>query len=365
MLPGRRKLAEEYGVALSTVQRAIARMLEDGTLTADGPNGTFVAQRKNGTVDPEAIRSDIISPADGPRRSTLRIGIMLCECAPGESPEETEENSFFGPLFDGIRSVLAREDVYVSYLYDNGARYDGYLRRAECDGLIVVGPAVSELITLQQLASENIPFVALLNSSDASPAFTDLPCIDADNRQGTDDALRHLVELGHKRIGIVNLSTFQTNLYDRLAAYFEALAEAGLSICPEHVLMNSFPWDEGVFQRLIDQWVGKLVRSNRLPTAIFACDFNMTLKTVAALQRLGVRVPDDVSVAGFDDAPVAEHLWPPLTMVRQPVYQMGRRAATRLLEHLKTSRGHLHGTERLPTQLIVRGSTAAPRPERL
>jgi len=84
---------------------------------------------------------------------------------------------------------------------------------------------------------------------------------------------------------------------------------------------------------------------------------------MAALQSRGIKIPDDVSLIGFDYYPLVEHFSPTLTLVRQPIFQMGQRAATRLIEHLKGSHHRLFGTERLPTELMVRRSCSRPRAE--
>ena len=108
----------------------------------------------------------------------------------------------------------------------------------------------------------------------------------------------------------------------------------------------------------LDAWLDRLNREHKLPTAIFACDYRMTLETLAALRRAGLSIPGDVSVVGFDDFLSAGLLTPPLTTIRQPVQVIGHRAAQRLLEGLSPpGGGPLTGTEYLETELIVRGST--------
>ena len=352
-LPGRRKLAEEYGVALSTVQRAIASLLDDGTLMADGNRGTFVGRSDR----PAAVSMGRHLGAG----NLLRIAVVLGDADLDLGDQNPSDNEFYGPLFGGIRAVLARDNTYVHYLYRNGRTYQEVYETADCDGLIAVALDPTDLQELKVLAANDIPFVGLLTSSDADEIERDLPCVEADNRQGTAAAINYLIDLGHKEIAIVNLSISHTNLYDRFEAFIDTMAEAGLSIKARHMLVASRPWSEELFERRIEAWVEKLVESGNLPTAIFACDFTSTLKAMAALQKRGIKIPDDVSLVGFDYYPLVEHFSPPLTMVRQPVFQLGQRAATKLLDHLKTSRHRLHGTDRLPTELVVRRSCAAPR----
>ena len=244
-LPGRRKLAEEYGVALSTIQRAIARLIEDGTLETDGRQGTFVGSDKRAetAVDSVAHLPTRVSSPVASRETThfqsIRIGILIDRYCPDESGDDPE-NSFFGALYEGIRSGLACDNVYVSYVYQGGRNLGELCRASECDGLIIVAPAVYELSELRNLHAANIPFVGLLVSSDADAGDADLPCVDADNRDGVARAVRHLIELGHRRLGIVNLAITSANLNDRLIGSFDAMAAAGVVIDPSHMLVSAY-----------------------------------------------------------------------------------------------------------------------------
>jgi LacI family transcriptional regulator len=109
-----------------------------------------------------------------------------------------------------------------------------------------------------------------------------------------------------------------------------------------------------------------LRRADNLPTAVFACDFNMAEATLAVLDRYRIAVPGQVSVIGFDDSEAAAQHDPPLTVLRQPVLEMGARAVEKLLEAFRQTEARsdvarsIRGTERFPCELIVRGSTAAP-----
>jgi DNA-binding LacI/PurR family transcriptional regulator len=231
-----------------------------------------------------------------------------------------------------------------------------------CDGLIVIAPAIHEIFELRSLYEADVPFVALLTSFDSTPTDAELPCVDADNLAGAHQAVKHLIELGHERIAIVDLAVSQTDHCDRLSGYLAALSESALTIDSRHLLISAQPWNETVFEGQITKWFNGLIAANCMPTAIFCCDLTMTTQTIKVIQQNGLRIPEDISVVGFDDAPFAALMSPPMTLVRQPVFQMGRRAATKLIDHLQASTGKLSGTEHLPTQLIVRQSTAKPRP---
>ena len=224
LLPGRRTLAKEYNVAIGTVQRAIANLLADGTLLADGPQGTFVAEMVQTDVQTrEKIRTPAWSARNGSSEyarpspvAALRIGVVLGGKTLQAPDEETAVSDlFFGPLFAGIRAGLTGQDVDISYVQGDGDDYENIYRDGPADGLIIVAPLSEELPALRRLAAEKIPFVAVAISSDANLTDIDLPCVDTDNRQGARQAVRHLIELGHRKIAIVNLAGTHANHHDR------------------------------------------------------------------------------------------------------------------------------------------------------
>jgi len=114
----------------------------------------------------------------------------------------------------------------------------------------------------------------------------------------------------------------------------------------------------------LNDWLTRSVAAGTVPTAVFVGDYPMTLTMLRVLRRHGLRVPEDISVVGFDDPMSAEHLTPSLTTVRQPVYQMGRRATERLLAGIRGGESP-HGGELLRTELIVRESTGRAPAARL
>ena len=354
ILPGRRRLAEEYGVALATIQRAVAGLLREGVLRTDSTIGTFVAP------GPRPVRSN--SGAAAERSHGLQIGILLDEpdLTTQEMDAEAHPFPFFALLADGIRSVIAAEGAQVTYLHQLGRPHEDVFEQSGCDGLLLVAGRGDQLEQIYTLASNDRPFVAMVTwPRNGQP--DDIPCVDADNPGGARQALEHLVGLGHRKIGMVNLALASSDHFERFQTFFDFMAKHNMPLDPGHVLMYGGAWRLDLFEPKIKEWIEGLRAENRLPTAIFCADLGMTLETLKVLNQQGLNVPRDVSLVGFDDTPLAAHFSPPLTLVRQPVYEIGRRAARRLLDHLKTSSGRLFGAERVPTELIIRASTAPPR----
>ena len=185
-------------------------------------------------------------------------------------------------------------------------------------------------------------------------ADTKLPMIGTDNFRGACQAVQHLTELGHKRIGFITGDLETGAATERLRGYREGLKSAGLPF--DEVLVR----ESDFYQPRSFEAATELLLLPNPPTALFASNDVSAYGAVAAVQELNMRVPDDVSVIGFDDIPSARQVHPSLTTIRQPLYDMGA-AATRLL--LSLLEGGKAGVPRisLPTTLVERESTAPPK----
>jgi LacI family transcriptional regulator len=171
-----------------------------------------------------------------------------------------------------------------------------------------------------------------------------------DNVGGARQIARHLFELGHRRIGVVAGPNTLTTTHDRLQGFLGQLSELGVELPESHVCWGSFDRQSG--ELAADELV------ERIPglTAIFALNDVMAIGALAGLQRQGLRVPEDMSVAGFDDIPFAQDIRPGLTTVRVPMLELGRRAFSLAFDPRPAG----FRVELLETELVVRGSTAPP-----
>lgn len=344
-LPSRVQLCAEFATTRVTLDKAIHELVREGLLRSAKGSGTFVAVER--------------SASEHLTGRTLRLGVMMGQDAvPNEAQEKSStDNLYFGPLFQGIRDAVTGKAVEMFHACCNRSDHMAFYRDNELDGMLLIAPLLTELPALRTLAAAQVPFVAVGISSDA-PGDSTLPFVDTDNQQGAGDAVAHLLALGHRRIALVNLATAHANHHDRLEGYRRALAEAGLPADPRDLLLYPIHQQSRLEER-VQTWLAPLLAAGSLPTAIFACDYFMTVATLRVLRRNGLRVPEDISVAGFDDPFSAEHLTPALTTVRQPIYEVGRRSAQRLLDSL-TAGESACGTEIFPTRLIIRDSTCPP-----
>ena len=218
-------------------------------------------------------------------------------------------------------------------------------------GVILV---LSELDESQRalLTSRSIPFVVMDPAGDPG---SDVPSIGATNWQGGLAATRHLVDLGHRRIGAISGPSRMMCSRARIDGYRAALETAGVPVDPALIKNGDFHHESGYRLGL------ELLRRPDRPTAVFAGNDLQALGLYEAARELGLRVPEDLSVVGFDDLPVARWVGPPLTTVRQPLTEMAEAAARLVLELARGDETTPAATRvELATSLVVRSSTAAP-----
>jgi LacI family transcriptional regulator len=197
-----------------------------------------------------------------------------------------------------------------------------------------------------ELARLHVPAVVI--DPAGNPAM-DVPTIGATNWSGAVAATEHLVALGHTRIAHVAGPTGLWCSRSRLDGYRAGLAAAGIEVLPELVKDGSFDYRSGFDAG------AELMRLEEPPTAVFAASDHMAMGVYEAVRKAGRRVPDDVSVVGFDDLPEAQWASPPLTTVRQPLTQMGRMAAQIALRMVGGEAAETPRVE-LATELVVRES---------
>lgn len=174
---------------------------------------------------------------------------------------------------------------------------------------------------------------------------------------GAAEAARHIARLGHRRIGHIQGPESFLSASERLRGFKVGLAEYGLTLDPQYHLTGGYTFDSGI------ECGERLLALAEPPTAVFAGNDEMAVGVYQAVRRAGLRVPDDLSIVGFDDAPVAKRIWPMLTTVRLPIRHMGRIAAQLLIsQHDRVSLEPPAATSVMPS-LVVRGSTAALRGE--
>lgn len=211
------------------------------------------------------------------------------------------------------------------------------------DGAIMVTPTVVG-------ASAEIPIVAI----DPHTGRADLPTVESDSFAGAREATRYLIELGHRRIGFIGGRPDLRSAALREAGYRRALADGGIAFDAELVR-------DGYYEQQASREPAlSLLRSPSRPTAVFAANDLSGIATLEAAAELGLDVPGELSVIGFDDIPEASQMTPPLTTIRQPMQVLGATAARMVVTLM--GGGELESTHALlPTRLVARATTAPPR----
>ncbi|SEQ64103.1 LacI family DNA-binding transcriptional regulator [Microlunatus flavus] len=251
-----------------------------------------------------------------------------------------------------LRGVTASPlDVVVCSLSDGAGPTswtDQVLGSGRAGALVVVPELTDPERT--RLAGARTPCVVI---DPTGPLDGVLPSVGATNRAGGLAATRHLLDLGHRRIAVIGGPRQVLCSRARIEGYRAALESRGLAVDPDLVRPGDFHHAGGFAQ------TQALLRLPDPPTAVFAGSDEQALGVVDAARHAGLRVPDDLSVVGFDDLPVARWSSPPLTTVRQPLAEMGRTAAEMLLALLEGEQLARRPVE-LATSLCVRSSTAPP-----
>lgn len=259
--------------------------------------------------------------------------------------------SWVTSMMSGVEEVVsaAGKDIVVTVAHDRtgpSTWVDRLIARgSRAAVLALVTPSDDEY---RRLRDAGVDLVALDPGADPSNG---VPTVGATNWAGGFSATEHLLELGHRRIGLIAGAPQHRYCQARADGHRSALALHGVEYRPE--LVRSGHWTKSGAAAAAAQ----LLRLPEPPTAIFACSDRMALGVYEFAAGAALRIPQDLSVVGFDDLPEARWLTPSLTTVRQPVGEMGATAARILLRLAETHQDPVERHE-LSTQLVVRGSTA-------
>jgi LacI family transcriptional regulator len=344
-----RHVAELAGVSIATVSRVVNGHADVSSQTRAAVQRVI---REHGY--PPSPRSRADQPRVGQTRSgqtrARQIGVMAPLIHPGcfaeilagavEALYEQGMQAVLGPT----RHSRAREVSLVERLRDSAA-----------DGAIIVLPEESDE-EFAALARRGFPVVIVDPRTEVGEG---IPVVCAAHSSGATQATRHLLELGHRRIAVIGGPRGWVATEERLRGYHAALAGAGVLPDPALVRYADFCLEGG------REAAAHLLARPDPPTAIFAFNDGMAVGALQAAAARGLRVPADVSVAGFDDTIEAAITAPALTTVRQPLAELGRTAVSLLLRQIEDWRLEPLRIE-LATRLVIRDSTASPpgRPER-
>jgi LacI family transcriptional regulator len=300
-------IAREAGVSPSTVSRVL--------------NGTVpVAEDKRAAVlaviEKRKYRPNIVARGLA-RGTTGAIGVLT----------QAISSQFYGEILFGIEQGLrgsAYHAVFASANWQTDEELEALdlLMERRVDALVVLGGLIPD----ERLArvAEDIPLVAVGRSI----AGLEPHCLRVDDELGAYRATHYLIELGHRRIVHITGALSHQDARDRRTGYFRALDEAGIPIDPQLVVDGDYTERSGLLA------TQALLSRGTLFTAIFSANDQMAYGARLALFRRGIRVPEDISLVGFDDLTGSAYIIPPLTTIRQPTNDMGLQAAQAVLRLL-------------------------------
>ncbi len=266
-------------------------------------------------------------------------------------------NPFFTTIARGVEDAAGAQGYAVMFCNTDESEteeieYIRVLIQRRVDGVLLV-PATDSSGSLELLQKHGLPVVVL----DRRARSGQVDEVRGDSEAGAYLAARHLISLGHRRIAIVTGPAGVSTSVDRVAGYRRALAEEGLGPESEQILFGEYNEASG------HEMTRLILADGTQPTAIFAGNNFIAFGAIRALREAGMRIPEDMSIVVFDDLPQGWAVDPFLTVVSQPAYEIGKRAAELMLERLAGDAPVERRTLVLPSELITRRSTAPPRHE--
>lgn len=330
-MSGLKNVAELAGVSVATVSRVL--------------NGDEVVKEKTKVKVLEAIKKLNYKPnrvaqrLRTTRKTSKLIGLLIPDI----------QNPFYVDVIRGIEEYAYAHNAAViigNFSQDEKKEklYLDILRSESVDGF-VVAPSNEKDLYVKQLISDGFPVVCI----DRGLTEVEVDLVKVDNQQGVFNAIEHLIKLGHKRIGFVAGNPSIPTSQERLEGYYQAMKQYNLAVDPSIVLGEKSDYESGT------KLTAQLLDFLNPPTAIFTGNNLLTLGALEVINRRGLRIPENIAIVGFDDVYWANSLNPPLTAVRQPGFEIGKKAMELLMKRIQSPEADAASVI-FKTELMVRKS---------
>ncbi|MFA5164827.1 MAG: GntR family transcriptional regulator [Candidatus Omnitrophota bacterium] len=344
-IPSERILSKEHGINRITLRRGIAQLIREGFLYSVPGTGTFVS-------DAEGLQKAHAFSSMKRQSRRKNVACILRRLNP------TSQSPILSPYYVGIFSMMQKEALRMgctlSFNFVTSVKDERDIARwameNNVDGIIVIGGL--DRTTVLSLYDKKFPLV-LVDNEISKPA---IDSVIPDNRNGGYLAVKHLTDLGHKRIAMIRAPLQdQPASIGRLEGYKAALQEAGIKYDDNLVIEGYYMVEEGY------KAMEKILKKNPLPTAVFAINDEAAMGAMKAIrEKSGLSIPRDISIVGFDNIEWAALSTPPLTTVNVPKEEMGSIALKKLIDRIE-GRINIATKEVIPVDLVVRGSSAKPK----
>lgn len=331
-----RDVAELAGVSQSTVSRVLSSNEDNGFISKDTADRVKAAANQLG-YSPNPIARALRG------EKTNLIGLVVREIA----------DPFFAGLIEAI-SAEARKlglNVVLGHVHSDpneGLQLTRVLDSRQCDGVVFLGDLRDDRAVIQTIVREQHPVVALCRGKKDG----DLPIVNCDNKVGIELLINYLVSNGHKQIAFVDGGWFG-DIKER--------REVFLTYKKEYRMGENFKWIQAEENNFDGGYraMQSLLGLSQKPTAVMAADDAMAIGILKAIHDGNFRVPEDISVTGFDDIPLARYTIPSLTTVRQPIEKMAMRALEIIMHQINFPDNQDKGIfELMAPELVIRNSTA-------
>jgi DNA-binding LacI/PurR family transcriptional regulator len=330
-------IAKALGLSTSTVSRALRDSYEISPETKKLV--LEYAEKNNYHPNPIALSLK--------ERRSRSIGVIVCEIA----------NSFFSQVINGIESI-AYNHGYNVIIAQSRESFDRemlnlqYLTSRSIDGLIIsISTETTDFSYFKELHQKGLPIVFF----DRIVSEIETHKVIADNYKGAYDATVHLINCGYQRIAAISNPALLSITKERLAGYRAALADNGIEVDESLI---KYCQHGGMIVSEVEEVVKDLFILRQKPDAIFASADKLTTGCLRILKAKGMKVPDDMGLIGFSNTDLTELLDPPLSIIKQPAFEMGEVAMNLLLQLIESKRPVIDfETKVLPTELLIRKST--------
>ncbi len=322
-LPSTKEISALFDISLITAHKALEGLVESGWLRREVGRGTYVR--------------DDIDPAHAAQQ--LHVALVLEQSV-------NLDDYYHSTLLNGLRREAQNDTHRVEFFFHD--RFDLRDKGNRHVGALCIHPALEDRAAVEQLAARH-PVVVLGGTLPDS----DIPAVDCDNEGGARAAVRHLIDLGHRRFLVLSGPMNLTNARDRAIGAAAELTAHGIPLADRDRPVSR---DSVVLDEDARAFLHRRFREPARPTAIIAGGFYLALAAIQIIRQAGLSIPRDVSIIGFDDPPSAPLLDPPLTAVRQPLTAMAAEAYRRIRDAIL---GQTPGEPlvHLATELVIRGST--------
>jgi LacI family transcriptional regulator len=328
-------VAKKAGVGIGTVSRVI----NSSPQISEKTKSRVLQVIRELNYEPHAMARGLA------RNKTHMVAIIL----------PTFTGYFFIELLRGIQQVITRLQYdIVLYNVDDPKRIDLFLKRTlherRVDGVLLVSMSISKAYR-EKYQHARFPIVLVDNFHE------DLDSVYVENEQGAYLATSHLIKQGHTRVGMIDAQLQSRPAKIRLQGYKKALHDHQLPFFEKYLVISDSDTDKDGFNRQAGyEAMKQMLKLKNRPTAVFISSDIQAAGAIRALQEAGLKIPDDMAIVGFDDIELAQYLG--LTTIHQPLYEMGRLAAQRLINRI--NQGQLDRLDkRFSTHLVIRDSCGA------